>query len=160
MTETLGLNDAAALFIRQYDWSWWCHLTFTQPPTWVNADKIFRRWMNKLNRRTFGRNYYRRPNQGLRWLRGVELQQRDAIHFHVLVAGDPKMHHEEAVRDWVKKAGDAQISVYDPTLGAANYIVKEYAACGNLDMGGVWTRVPSNLSGLIKSPAQGTQGKP
>lgn len=142
-------------FIRQFDWSWWCTLTFKRRPAWERADSAFRCWMNKLNRKTFGRNYWRRPGQGLRWLRGVELQQRDAIHFHVLVAGDPNIHREEAVKLWKRLAGDAQIDVYDPTLGAAYYIVKEYATEGNLDLGGVWPTNPTQLSGVVRRPSQG-----
>jgi len=147
---------AAGEFICQYDWNWWCTLTFRRTPTWERADSAFRRWMNTLNRKTFGRNYYRRPGDGLRWLRGVEFQQRDAIHFHVLVAGDLKVHREKAVKLWRKLAGDAQITVYDSTRGAAYYLVKKYATDGNLDFGGVWLHLPFQLSGVVRRPGQGS----
>lgn len=150
------IRDAASAFVKQYDWNWWCTLTFKHPPTWESANSTFRKWLNKLNRKTFGNNYFKRPSEGLRWLRGVELQQRDAIHFHALVAGDPKPHREEAVQLWEGMAGDAQINVYDPTLGAAYYIVKKYAADGNLDLGGPWANISSKLSGVVRRPTQGT----
>lgn len=146
----------AASFVCRYDWYWWCHLTFRTPPTWDWAVSAFSRWMNKLNRSTFGNNYYKRPNEGLRWLRGVERQQLGARHFHVLVAGSPKLHRDEATRLWGKLAGNAQIDVYDPTRGAAIYIVKKYAAEGNLDLGGPWTCIPTKLSGVVQGPTRGS----
>ena len=154
LDERERLLGAAAEFVRRYDWDWWCHLTFKNPPPFERAESAFRCWMNALNRRTFGNNYYRRPNEGLRWLRGVELQQRDAVHFHALVAGGPKPTCDFATKLWRKLAGDAAITVYDPTRGAARYLVKEYADSGNLELGGPWTHTPSKLSGIVESYAR------
>lgn len=148
------IRDAVAGFVRQFDWDWWCSLSFKNPPSIDRADSAFRCWMNTLNRCTFGRNYHRRPNQGLRWLRGVEIQQREAIHFHVLVAGSPKLHCRTASQLWRKLAGDAVIRVYDNTLGAAEYLIKHYASTGNLTVGGVWNRDTSYLSGFVESCAR------
>lgn len=147
--------DAAVSFVRRYEWDWLCHLTFEHAPTFERADSVFRRWMNKLNRKTFGNNYYKRPNEGLQWLRGTEKQQRAAIHFHVLVAGSPNIHRDDAVKLWNKAAGDAQIDVYDPTLGGAAYVVKKYADEGQLDLGGPWIVLSPELSG-ISEPTQGS----
>jgi hypothetical protein len=150
------IRDAAASFMKQYDWNWWCTLTFTNPPSWDVADLAFRKWINKLNRRTFGNNYYKRPTEGLRWLRGVELQQREAIHFHVRVAGDPKPAWDIAEKFWGTLAGDAQITPYDPDRGATYYLVKKYAADGNLDLGGPWKHIAPQLSGVVRRPTRGT----
>ena len=157
MTEAeKAIVRGAGDFIRRYEWNWWCTLTFRTEIAYDLAESTFRRWLNKLNRKTFGNNYYKRPGEGLQWLRGTELQQRGVIHFHVLIAGDPKVHPEEAAKMWLGLAGDAQITVYDSDLGAAYYIVKRYSADGNLDLGGVWPQSPTKLNGVVRRPTQGS----
>jgi len=151
------LTQAAVSLIQQSDWNWWCSLTFTRAPAIERAESAFHCWMNTLNRSTFGRNYYKRPGEGLRWIRGTERQhQRDAIHFHALIGGNPSSPISDASKIWSKLAGNAQIEVYDPSRKAAAYLVKEYATTGNLDLGGVWKTQPVDLSGYIKS-AQGAE---
>ena len=146
------IAKAAADFIRQFDWNWWCTLSFEHPPTFTKAAARFNHWVNWLNRKTFGHFYYKRPGQGLRWVRGVELQQREAIHFHALVAGNPRPSIPEASERW---HDNNKIEPYDSSRKAAEYMVKEYAAEGNLDFGGVW-HSSSQLSGLIESCARFT----
>ena len=155
-SERQRLFEAAGSFAKRYDWNWWCTLTFKGTPRWDDADRTFRKWLNKLNRRTFGNNYYKRPSEGLRWLRGTELQQRQAIHFHVLVAGDPKPAWNTAAKMWSQLAGDASIDAYDPTRGAAFYMMKKYAGDGNLDLGGTWQTTPTVLSGVVRQPTLGS----
>ena len=147
------LAAAAAHFIKRYEWGWWCTLTFRGNPSSDYANKLFRCWMHKLNRKTFGNNYYKR-GEGLRWIRGTELQKREAVHFHVLVSSDAVPSRAEAKAYWVKLAGDAKVAEYDPSRGAAYYLVKEYAANGNIDLGGTWSCVPPMLSGAAPKPTQ------
>jgi len=147
------LTAAAADFIRQYEWNWWCSLTFMGCPSEPLAHKLFRCWINKLNRKTFGSNYYRR-GEGLRWIRGSELQKRESIHFHVFIAGDPKPTCEEAQALWESLGGNAKVEAYDPTLDAAGYTVKQYAAEGNIDLGGPWPCLPHKLNGIGVRPPQ------
>ena len=152
MASEQTVRDAAASFIKRYDWNWWCTLTFKGKPPQELAHKVFRRWLHKLNRRTFGNNYYKRPTEGLRWICTAERQRRSSLHFHVLIAGDPKPAWDTAEKFWNQIAGNAQIAVYDSERGAAYYMLKQYAATGNMDLGGPWKCMPSQLSGVATRP--------
>lgn len=147
------LAATAAEFIKQYEWNWWVSLTFRGTPSHGLGDKLFHCWMNKLNRKTFGSHYYRRA-EGLRWIRGTELQERNVVHFHALIAGDPKPTIAEASAYWAAMAGGAEIRVYDPFRGAAYYSVKKYATDGNMDLGGRWPCFPPKLDGVVSRPPQ------
>ena len=134
-----------AAFLRRQRWSWWCHLTFRRSPSYERANRVFMTWLHHINRKTCGNNYYKRA-QGLLWVRGTELQQRGARHFHALIAGCANLSIEDAVADWKKMAGDGKISTYDEHKGAVFYIAKVYAGGqrGDLDFGGPWTQLPAN----------------
>lgn len=154
MASEQAIREAATSFFKQYDWNWWCTLTFKGKPPQHLADKTFKKWLNKLNRRTFGNNYYKRSAEGLRWMRTTERQRRASLHFHVAIAGDPKPAWDTAEKFWEQMAGDAQVRAYDPERGGIYYMLKNYASTGNVDMGGPWRQIPPQFSGVVSRPTQ------
>lgn len=133
------LVSAWAGFIERQTWHWYCTLTFRRNVSIGWAHRRFRRWVHRINQRRFGRRYTGR-GQGVPWLRSTEKQRRGAIHYHVLLGECPDLHVEEAKRDWLRLAGDAQIDQYRIGGGAAQYLAKRHAADGggDVDMGGNW----------------------
>jgi hypothetical protein len=66
------------------DWEWFCHFTFKEPVHPEQANKRYLRFIRDLNRHLFGRKYgdY---GQGVSWVRALEWQKRDVVHFHCLI---------------------------------------------------------------------------
>ena len=144
MTESTTRRELVAhyaAFINRLQWDWWAHLTFAKAPSRDRAYKAVGAWINGINRKVFGRNYYKR-GQGVRWVRVAENQKTGSIHFHLLLAGCDDLHTDVGVASWLKLAGDAKVQVYDETLGsgAALYIAKRVED-GDLDFGGPWPQL-------------------
>lgn len=143
------LAHAYADFIYQHKWDWWCHLTFPGTPSRDHALKAVRAWIHGLNRKIFGKNYYKRA-QGVQLVRANELQERGIYHFHLLIAGCEELHiKNDGVARWEKISRDtkrlghsARIQVYDHSLGrlAAEYISK-HAAAGAVFFEGPWPKL-------------------
>ena len=63
-----------------------CTFTFRDLVHPEAADKRFRVLISQANRVLWGVRWYQR-RQGLRWVRALEYQKRDVIHYHALLAG-------------------------------------------------------------------------
>ena len=146
--------DAAAAapvyveFIVRHKWDWFCHLTLPRPRSRDFSTNKVRAWINQLNRKIFGNNYWKR-GQGVQWVRSTEQQERGAYHFHLLIAGCEDLDIDYAVERWARLSGDtlrlgysAKIQVYDASYGdkAADYLVK-HNTDGDLDFGGPWPQL-------------------
>jgi hypothetical protein len=81
-----GLRDAWIALLGRWEWEWFCTFTFRDLVHPEAADKRFRVLISQANRALFGTMWYKR-NQGLRWVRALEYQKRDVIHYHALMAG-------------------------------------------------------------------------
>ncbi len=139
--DTTDQVGSYAEFINRYSWDWWCHLTFAKAPSRDRAFKSVAAWINGINRKVFGNNYYKR-GQGVRLVCAAEHQKLGAYHFHLLIAGCEDLHTDIGVASWKRMAGDAKIQVYDDDLGAgaARYIAKRVAE-GDLEFLGPWSKL-------------------
>lgn len=149
LDELAGSELAAArawgLFLHRYPWQWYCHLTFRRRVSVDRALMTFRHWMHKLNRKQFGNRYVSRGHEGIRFVRGLEWQNRGAPHFHAMLIDCDRLAIEAAVAAWQQLAGDAMILKFDHSQGGAFYVAKVYGPYGrgDLDFGGEWSRCDS-----------------
>jgi hypothetical protein len=72
------------------------------------ADKRFRVLISQANRVLFGTMWYKRQ-QGLRWVRALEYQKRDVIHYHALMAGVQDLRRLTWMDRWNELAGYGRI---------------------------------------------------
>lgn len=133
----------------EWSWAWYGHFTFRDilnPYTGLKhhvhpetAVKTWGKFIHTLNRQVHGVRYWKRPNQGVVWARGTELQNRGAIHFHALIGGVPETVRRLDYMDlWDKMAGFARIHAYEHGRGAEGYLSKSAYAWkrGEIDLGG------------------------
>lgn len=116
----------------RYPWQWYCTLTFKVEKHPEAADKAFRYAINKLNKKIFGNNYARSKKLAVQWVRALEWQKRDVIHFHVLVTNVGTTSRDELKKLW-EEFGFSKIDVYFDD-GAIEYVLKDIVKDGELDV--------------------------
>ncbi len=132
------LIDAYAEFIELLGpWDWYATLTFREPVHPEQAARRFQRWIRVLNQEVYGRRF-RERGQGCWWVRALEMQKRDVVHFHALIGGVGNKPRRLSYMDlWNEENGYARIYPYDPLAGAryycAKYVLKE-STKGELDV--------------------------
>jgi len=81
----VDLKEAWINFIKGYEpFNWYVTLTFREPKHPESADKAFFRWIRHINECLYGRRY-REKKKGVTWIKCMEYQKRDVIHFHCLI---------------------------------------------------------------------------
>ena len=140
----VDLKDAWINFIKRYEpFNWYVTLTFREPKHPESADKAFFRWIRRVNECLYGRRY-REKKKGVTWIKCLEYQKRDVIHFHCLLA-DPhlyKLKRLDFMKAWEYDCyrskelvnGFARIFKYDATRGAVNYCSKYILKGGEIDL--------------------------
>lgn len=120
-----NLSDAYARFIQAIGpWDWYATLTFREPVHPEQAVKRCQRWLRVLSTEVYGRRF-RERGLGCWWVRSLEYQRRDVIHFHMLLGGvgtGPRRKYYEHA--WHRENGFASIFPYDPLKGARYYCAK------------------------------------
>jgi hypothetical protein len=99
------------------------------------ADKRFRVLISQANRVLFGTMWYKRQ-QGLRWVRALEYQKRDVIHYHALMAGVQDLRRLMWMDRWNELAGFARIEPIESAAAVSRYVSKYVVKGGEIDMGG------------------------
>lgn len=69
----------------RYVWEWFATFTFKDRVHPESADKLFRVWMSKLQRSVAGSRWFNKPQDTVRWARGLEWQRRGVLHYHALL---------------------------------------------------------------------------
>lgn len=129
-----GTRWAWSKWLDSHQWHWWFTLTFRLPPSSRTSIDHFKRWVATLQL------------QGLRtpgFFVGSEVGPRGGReHFHGLIRfhQQPDANHRtSAWRWWFKHYGRAQVSVFQPLLGAEHYVSKYVAKeLSVYDVGGTW----------------------
>ena len=110
---------------------------------------------NYLNREVYGQNYYKTPNVGVLVAKAVEMQKRDVLHSHMLMAGVPEHFYRKDLWRfiWEKKGCVNKVEKYDSELGAGYYLSKYVAKEANVEMYGntsltTHVAIPQELAGL------------
>lgn len=116
--------------------AWFTTLTFRDYVTPYRGNKMVRRWLSRLNQAL--------ENNGgsqLKSILATEWQQREVIHYHLLLAG----HGLDALsrKRWEcrwKALGGGFARVYDADMKAAPYLAKylNKQRGGEVDIGGAW----------------------
>ena len=130
-----GLRDAWIALLGRWEWEWFCTFTFRDMVHPEAADKRFRVLISQANRVLFGTMWYKR-NQGLRWVRALEYQKRDVIHYHALMAGVQDLRRLTWMDRWHELAGYARIESFESAAAVARYVSKYVVKGGEIDMGG------------------------
>lgn len=136
----LSLTEAWATFLSRYHWDWFCTFTFRESRHPEAAAKAFRYFANELNKSIHGKHWQRRSDGGVYWVRALEWQRREVIHYHALM-GDVEDLNAKARRlewmDWWNhptRFGFAKIELPETRYAVANYCSKYVAKGGEVDV--------------------------
>jgi len=140
----VDLKDEWIHFIKRFEpFYLYVTLTFKEPKHPESADKAFFRWIRYINESLYGRRY-REKKKGVTWIKCMEYQKRDVIHFHCLI-GDPHLD-KSMIWDFMKAwetdchrskelvNGYARIYEYNAARGAVNYCSKYVLKGGEIDL--------------------------
>jgi len=140
----VDLKEAWVEFIKRYEpFTWYATLTFQEPKHPESADKAFKRWIIYINKSLYGRRY-REKKKGVTYIKCMEYQKRDVIHFHCLI-GDPhlyKLKRLDFMKAWECGCystnelvnGYARIAKYNAARGAVSYCSKYVLKGGEIDV--------------------------
>lgn len=136
-------------------WDLFVTLTSENPIHPESLDKLSNQIVHKLNREIYGQNYYKTPNVGVLVAKAIEMQKRDVLHSHMLIAGVPKRFYRKDLWRfiWEKKGCVNKVEQYDSRLGAGYYLSKYVAKEMNIEMYGntslaAHVAIPEELTGL------------
>lgn len=132
------LASTWADFLAKFDMQWFCTFTFRQAVHPEAANKKFRLWISTLNGRVYGRNWRKDAFKQVFWIRALEYQKRNVLHYHALV-GDSKDLNENARRltfmdEWHRLAGIARIEPIESEAAVRAYCAKYTAKGGEIDL--------------------------
>lgn len=129
---------AWADFLGRFEWTWFCTLTFRESVHPEKAEKLFHVWWCMMNARLYGRRWYKKKDRCVRWVRAIEMQKRNVLHYHALIGGKgtPKLKAREFEEAWFKLAGIARMSPVEAQGAVLAYVSKYVSKGGRIDMGG------------------------
>jgi hypothetical protein len=130
-----GLRDAWIAFLGRWEWEWFCTFTFRDMVHPEAADKRFRLLLSEANRVLYGHRWHKHGG-GLRWVRALEYQKRDVIHYHALVGGVRDLRRLTWMDRWYELAGIARIEPITTTAAVVRYVSKYVVKGGEIDLGG------------------------
>lgn len=132
------LAAAWADFLGKFTWQWFCTFTFREASHPEAADKVFRLWCNELNRSLYGKRWASKPEAGVYWVRALEWQKRDVLHYHALMADVADLNATERRLSWMDRwnelAGFATIERPKGRVAVSNYVSKYVAKGGEIDL--------------------------
>ncbi len=124
-----------AAWLSTQDWQWFVTFTFKEAIHPEAADKLYRVWINKLNRAIYGQRWRKKPPQGVKHVRALEWQKRGVLHYHALLANVGFENRERWASVWEElgedsKAGFIKIDQYDQSKGGAEAYLSKYVTKG------------------------------
>lgn len=152
MDSKRDIQLAYAEFLARYNWQWFCTFTFRDPPHPEAAHKLFRHWVNLINRDIYGCRAQKRK-QSVFWALALEYHKSGTIHFHALL-GDVEDLNARCSRKyahslWFELAGINRIDPIDDKLQAVtNYVSKYIVKGGEIDLSDNLNEFSVQLSGL------------
>jgi hypothetical protein len=100
-------------WLGQFQWHHFATLTFTAQPSSGGAKSLFRGWLRRLEQQA---------KLSLGWFYVLERGAAGLLHVHVLTAGTTNLGICAMESAWAN--GRSDVSVYEPTRGAAHYVTK------------------------------------
>ncbi|MCK4321181.1 hypothetical protein KAX08_01525 [candidate division WOR-3 bacterium] len=85
----LACKAASKWLLHIRDWQYFVVLTFEDSIHPEQAEKYYRRWIRKINEEVYGKRY-RRHHKSITWVRGIDYQRRNVLHFNALFSGLPE----------------------------------------------------------------------
>lgn len=145
-SSTRELVDAWVEFLARWEWDWFLTLTFRKDVHPEAADKAFRLFVSKLNRELFGPRWHKQ-GKGVRWVRAIEMQRRDVLHYHALFGGVglSEIRRLSWMDRWNEIAGFARIEKPRDAELVHSYVAKYVAKGGEIDIGGPLESPPPSL---------------
>jgi len=137
-----ALRDAWIALLGRWEWEWFCTFTFRDLVHPEAADKRFRVLISQANRVLYGHRWHKQ-GRGLRWVRALEYQKRDVIHYHALMAGVQDLRRLTWMDRWHELAGYARIEPIESSAAVSRYVSKYVVKGGEIDLGG--PLVPAEL---------------
>lgn len=124
-----------------YEWQWFVTCTFREAVHPERADKAFRYWVNLVDRSRLGPNYYKqgREERRARWVRALEWQKREVLHYHALVGNLGEYDTAQAVRmvwaeEWNRIGGFGRVDAIGRVGGVCGYVAKYVSKGGQIDL--------------------------
>jgi hypothetical protein len=113
---SLLLKYSYVSWLKKYDWSLFCTLTFRHVRSVKSGHRLFCGWIASIEAC---------EGATLSWIRMAEYGRLDnRLHFHVLIAGAHRISVETAEALWGKMAGMALVREYDRTQRGLEYTLK------------------------------------
>ncbi|MEZ5489195.1 MAG: hypothetical protein R3F50_02630 [Gammaproteobacteria bacterium] len=152
MFSKVELQKAYSQLLAEYNWQWFCTLTFRNPPHPEAAVKLFKVWINKINREIYGCRYHKRK-QCVYWALALEYHKSGVLHFHALVGDSHDLNtrcsRKWAHSNWYELGGINRIDPIDDRLKAVtNYISKYVTKGGEIDFSDNLVGYGLQLSGV------------
>jgi hypothetical protein len=140
------LQEAWTEFLSRWQWDWFCTLTFRDQVHPEAADKRFRVFVSQINRQLFGVRWAKHQ-KGVRWVRAMEKQRRDVIHYHALLGGGglSDLRRLSWMDRWNELAGYARIEQPRDGNAVRSYCAKYVIKGGEIDIGGPLAEGPPSL---------------
>ncbi len=153
-----AIRNAWCEFLGQWQWEWFCTLTFRDIVHPEAADKSFRYFTSKLNRQLYGPRWYKKAHGGIPWVRALEYQRRGVIHFHAMFSAVEGLRRLTCMDEWNEIAGFARIEAIVDKWAVRRYVTKYCLKEGEIELGGALSRPARLLLNQIPSriPAQPT----
>jgi hypothetical protein len=135
------LQAAWVHVLAAYDWQWFVTCTFREAVHPERADKAFRYWVKLIDAARLGPNYRSPSREPLRtrWVRALEWQKRDVLHYHALIGNLGEYDSAEACRrvwadEWDRIGGFAHIDTIGLVRGVCGYVAKYVSKGGQIDL--------------------------
>lgn len=97
-------QEAWVELLSQFAWHWYITHTFRESVHPERADKLWRVWCSQINRYLYGPQWYKK-GRGVYWVRALEYQRRDVIHYHALMLGCESLNTYEWQEKWLNLDG-------------------------------------------------------
>jgi hypothetical protein len=144
-------RDAWIALLGRWGWEWFCTFTFRDLVHPEAADKRFRVFISQANRVLFGIRWSKHE-RGLRWVRALEYQKRDVIHYHALMGDVQDLRRLYWMDRWYDLAGIARTEPIDTPDAVVRYVSKYVVKGGEIDLGG--PLIPSELPLFLQAASR------
>jgi len=141
-TRDVGATSAAwVVLLARYEWCWFGTFTFKDAIHPEAADKAFKYWVSLVGQSYLGKNWRRKAARAPQWVRGLEWQRRDVLHYHALITNVPREYAEFAWRVffrqlWVSRdiGGFMRLDACDGSDAVYSYLTKYVVKGGEIDI--------------------------
>lgn len=131
-----GLHLEWVQWLSSFEWDWSVTLTFRESQSSVQAQSYFNNTVNRLNRRLWGRRYYRTKHQ-VRWVRVPEAHYQGGFHYHCLFGNEfpiPRREMKYALGYWWSMCGRFHVDrVKSDQATIVSYVTKSVRCGGEVD---------------------------